>query len=115
MRYETQTPTVKELVAKTKAYVTTNIELIKLKFIDKASSATSSLVAFIAIALFTFIVIVLLIVGLALWLGSLLGEYHYGFFITAGFLIILIILLYKFKDKLLKKPVANSLIEKMFK
>lgn len=115
MRYETGAPSIKALIAQTKAYVTTNIELLKLKFIDKASSATSSIISFIAIALIMFITIILLIVGVALWLGRLLGAYHYGFFITGGLLIIVIILLYKFKDRLLKKPVANSLIEKMFK
>ena len=59
MNQETPALTFEELVNDTKTYVETNVDLLKLKFVDKTSRATSSLISIIAIA--TLIVIALLL------------------------------------------------------
>ena len=53
--------------------------------------------------------------GIAIWLGKMLGEYYYGFYIVAGFFAILVIIFYIFREKWLKMPIANSLIENLSK
>lgn len=115
MSYETDSPTVKDLAEQAREYIDTSVQLAKLKVVNKVSSAASSLVPMIIMPLLVLVVIILFSIGFSLWLGKILGGYHYGFFITGAFLIFLIILVYQFRDKWLKTPVANSLIENILK
>ena len=112
MKYETA-PAFEELFEDTKTYVETNIDLLKLKFVDKTSIVTSSIISIVAISALIIITLVLASIGIAIWLGKMLGEYYYGFYIVACFFTILTIIIYLFREKWLKKPIANSLIENM--
>ena len=103
--------TFKSLIDKVVQYIETNVSLIKLKLIDKGSSVISAFLAYIIIAVFVILLIVLLSIGVSLWLGKMLGETFLGFFVTAGFFIILSLLLYKLRNKWLKMPIANSLLK----
>lgn len=107
--------TVKELLDKTVEYAETNVNLFKLKFINKGSAVTSAVLAYLIIAIFLLILIILLSIGASFWIGKILGEIYYGFFITGGFFLLLIIALYTLRSKWLKIPIANSLLKKLFK
>ena len=115
MSYDTNSSTVKDLAEQARDYIDTSVQLAKLKAVNKVSSVASSLVSIIVMPLLILVAIILLSVGFSFWLGKILGAYHYGFFITGAFFIVLIILIYKFRDKWLKMPVANSLIENILK
>ena len=107
--------TVNELIGKAVIYADTNINLIKLKLINKGSSITSAFLAYIIIIVFVFMLLILLSIGTSLWLGKILGETYYGFFITSGFFILLIVVLYISRNKWLKIPIANSLVQNLRK
>ena len=49
-------------------------------------------------------------IGVALWIGDMLGKASYGFFIVAGFYGIITLALQVFKKELLKMPLNNSII-----
>lgn len=110
-----ETVTVKELLERTVAYAETNVNLIKLKLINRGSSVTSAFLAFVIIAVFALMLIILLSIGAALWIGKVLGETYYGFFIAGGFFLLLIIVLYTLRNKWLKIPIANSLLKSLYK
>jgi len=103
------------LFSKASDYVETNIDLIKLKAVDKASSAISWVVSKIMLAIIAIMFIVIVSIGAALWLGELTGKSFYGFFIVAGFYLIAGFVVYACRRTILKAPVANSLIKKMSK
>ena len=67
------------------AYSKTTFELVKLKSMEK----TANLVAPWIFRLIVFILLlafgILFSIGIALWLGDMLGTLYYGFFIVAGF------------------------------
>lgn len=107
--------TVKELLVKTIEYIETNVNLIKLKLINKGSSITSAFLAYVIIVIFAFMMIVMLSIGASLWIGKILGETYYGFFITGGFFMLLFIVLHLLRNKWLKIPIANSLLQKLYK
>ena len=109
------TVTIKELLDKTIEYAETNVNLAKMKLINKGSSITSSFLAFLIIAVFVVLLIVLLSIGLSLWIGKAMGETYYGFFITAGIFLVLIFILYKIRGRWLKMPIANSLLQSLYK
>jgi hypothetical protein len=110
-----QTATVKELIDKTVEYAETNIHLMKMKVVNKGSSITSAFLAYLIIAVFVLVLILMLTIGAALWIGNRLGASHYGFFIMAGVYLILILVLYKVRGKWLKMPIANSLLQSLYK
>ena len=113
MDMENQSTPVDSLIERVKIYVETRIDLLRLKAIDKSSSFLSLLVSMIIVILMSFIFIMLLSVGVALLLGEMLGKTYYGFFIVAGFYLLVGILLFAFRNKWLKDPIANSLIKNL--
>lgn len=110
---ENQSTPVESLVDSVKDYVETRLDLLRLKAIDKSSSFLSLLISMLVIILLGFISLMLLSVGIALLLGDLLGGSYYGFFIVAALYIITGLVLYSSKEKLLKTPLANSMIKKL--
>ncbi len=110
---ENQESTVELLIDRVKGYAETRIDLLRLKAIDKSTSFLSLLISMIVVILVGFIAFLVLSIGIALLLGDLLGKSYYGFFIVAGFYLITGLVLYLFKDKVLKVPMANSMIKKL--
>ncbi len=96
-------------------YGKTSLELVKLKTIDKTSDVVSSLVphsiVFILIASFLFF----LNLGIAFWLGDILGETFYGFFVVAAFYILAGIVIHFFMHKRIKNLVGNYFVKNVLK
>lgn len=102
---------IEELIEKTIDYGKSSLELAKLKALDKTSDAVSSLLAnsIVIIVLFSFMLFLSL--GVAFWLGKIMGAIHLGFFIVAIFYCITAILVYLFMLKWIKKHIGNTLIK----
>lgn len=99
------------LLEKTKQYTHTSVELYKLKAIDKSADIISSLAAQTTIGLFVVLFILMVNIGLSLWLGEVVGKTYLGFLIVSGFYAIAAIVLYVMRNKWIKSPVRNSIIE----
>lgn len=106
---------VDSLLEKATDYSNTSIELIKLKAVDKTSDSVSSIVAPTIIILVVGIALLFLNLGLALWLGPLLGELSYGFLLVGGFYIVVSIILYLFMRDKLKATVYDALVKFLLK
>jgi hypothetical protein len=106
---------IKTLIDKSKDYLETKIELTKLKTIDKSADVLSSVVVIISMIFIGSLVIIMISIGLALFLGGLLGAYHYGFFIMGGFYAIVLLIIFIQRGKWIKTPISNGLINKMLK
>ena len=104
---------VATLLEKAENYSKTTIELFKLHAIDKSADVLSSLVSRIAVLMAVALFILIINIGIALWIGKLLGESYYGFFVIGGFYALIAILLYTFEHQLIKTPVSNSIIKQM--
>ena len=96
-------------------YIETRIDLLKLQAVDKSSDVTSSLIAGIITLLVVSFAVFIFNIGLALWIGDLLGKTYLGFFVVAGFYVLVAILLHFFRNALIKDPVTTILIKKMLK
>jgi hypothetical protein len=96
-------------------YGKTSFELIKLKGLDKASDMAGSLISriFAILACLTFLIMVNL--GVAFWLGSVLGRIWDGFFIVAAFYGLLGLIVYFFMHKGLKRFFADMIINQTLK
>src|SRR5688572_2187067 len=101
---------IETLFEKAEAYSKTSFELGKLKSIETTSSVLTFLVSrlsvIVTISLFTLMVNV----GIALWLGELLGKLYYGFFIVAGFYCVAGIVFHLFLHRWIKEPFSDLII-----
>jgi uncharacterized membrane protein len=104
---------LEELVASAETFGKTNVDLIKLKTVDKTADGISSMVAWATVVIALILFFITLNFGIALLVGDLIGKAYLGFLIVAAFYGLAGLILYLFKDKWIKKPLNNSLINNM--
>lgn len=112
---EDQATLIKTLFEKAEHYTKTSVELYKLKAIDKSADVFSALIARLSVLLFITLFFLILNIGVALWLGELLGKTFYGFFIVSGFYALCGIVLYLFRNRWVANPLRNSIITQALK
>ena len=106
---------IQNFLEKAEEYFKTRKDLLKLRLVSKASDVISSIIAkTITIVLLLFFFTILNI-GLAILIGEWLGKIYLGFFIVAGFYLVLGIIINSVGNKWIKGPVANNLIKKFIK
>lgn len=105
-----QSGLIESLIEKGEQYGKTTLELLKLKTLDKSADVISNLVSWWIVLIFAVLFFLILNIGVALWLGELLGKSYYGFFIVSGFYALLAIVFAVFRKQLIKKPVNESII-----
>jgi hypothetical protein len=111
----TTTDSIKELIEKSKDYIETKIELGRLKTIDKSADILSTVIVMVSIIFLGSLFIIFISIALALLLGKWLGAYYYGFLMMGGFYALILLLIYIQREKWIKTPISNGLINKMLK
>lgn len=110
---ETPKSLIELLFEKVEEYGITNYELTKLKLLKTTALIAPSLLSRLVVIFIISTFILILSIGIALFLGDLLGKLYYGFFIIAAFYLVLGIVLHFYLHKWIKKPVANSIIKQI--
>jgi uncharacterized membrane protein len=112
---ESNATTNENIFEKAENYTRTSLELLKLRTVsasaDVISTIASKILVCVVVALFT----LFLNIGISLWIGKVLGEYYYGFFILALFYLIVAIIIHSFHHTLIKIPVGNLIISSILK
>lgn len=104
---------IEPLLERAESYGKTSLQLLKLKAVDKTADITSTFISRgIVVAVIT-LFIVIVNIGLALWIGDLLGKSYYGFFCVAAFYLILGGVLYFFMHETIKKQIGNSIVSQI--
>src|SRR5216683_2277804 len=111
----TSADSIKTLIDKSKDHLETKIELTKLKTIDKSADVLSTVVVMVSMIFFLSLFVLFVSIALALMIGKMLGDIYYGFFIMGGFYAIILLMIYVKREKWIKTPIANGLINKMLK
>jgi hypothetical protein len=105
---------IESLLENTFKYGVGEIKLVKLKTLNKTSDVVSSLVPH-AVAFFIFFLFLLFLnFGLAFWLGEIIGNNFYGFFVVAAFYAIVGMAMHFFMHKWIKRKIGNYLVKQMF-
>lgn len=108
-----QSDLINSLIEKGEQYGKTTLELLKLKTLDKSADVASNLVSWLIVVIFAVLFFLILNIGIALWIGELLGKSYYGFFVVAGFYALLALIFGIFRKQLIKNPVNNSIIDQV--
>jgi hypothetical protein len=112
---EDNTKLIESLLERTAEYGKASFELVKLKALDKTSDAVSSLIPHAVVLVLAAVFMLFLNLGLAFWLGEILGRTFYGFFVVAAFYGITGIVLHFFMHERLKKLIGNYFIKHVLK
>jgi len=108
-----QSDLINSLIEKGEQYGKTTLELLKLKTLDKSADVASNIVSWLIVVIFAVLFFLILNIGIALWIGELLGKSYYGFFVVAGFYALLALIFGIFRKQLIKNPVNNSIIDQV--
>ena len=103
------------LLERASEYGKTSIELARLKALDKTTEIVSSVIPLSVVILLVVSSLLFLNLGLAFWLGEVLGKTYYGFLIVAAFYIVAGILIHFFLRKWVKRIVGDYFIKHILK
>ena len=103
---------IEPLLERAHEYSKTSFELLKLQSLEKTAEVTSSFISRFLLAIFVSLFALTLNIGVALWLGDLLGKNYYGFLVVASFYGIIGIIVF-FIHPLIKERVSNTIITQM--
>jgi hypothetical protein len=106
---------IEELLGKVTEYGKTEFQLAKLKVLDKTSDAVSTAVPRLIVIVLALIFMLFINLGIAFWLGGILGNIYYGFFAVAAFYGITASVLHLFMHKWLKKHIGNYFVRNVLK
>lgn len=94
-----------------KAYARVQYKIINLEAVDKLSSAGSWLFSQTVLGIFLLSALLFLSTGGAFYLASLSGSIILGFCIMAGIFVVLFLLFYFFRQRALRNPMKNRIIQ----
>lgn len=104
-----------ELAATVKEYVNNRIESVKLNVAEKSSAIIASLVAG-AIALVVFFGFLVFVgITLSIGLGVWIGKIWLGFLIVAFLYLLIGVIIWKARGRLIRIPLMNVLLQQLFK
>jgi hypothetical protein len=101
-------------VDQVKEYVNTRLAQLKLSFAEKTSKVVAIVIAVVMLALVFFLFLVLVCVTGAIVIGQWLESFWLGFLLMAGIVLLAGFILWISKDRLIRRPIMNALINAMF-
>lgn len=107
---ETLRTVIETLYGQTEEYGKTSFELAKLKSLETTTVVVSTLISRLSVVVMLLLFVLVLNIGIALWLGELLGRTYYGFFIIAGFYLLTGLMFHFFLHRWIKKPISELII-----
>ena len=111
---ESKLSLIEPLLERAEQYSKTSFELLKLKSLDKTADVTSNLISRLLFAIVLSIFVVLINIGIAIWLGDILGKNYYGFLIVGSFYGLISMVLF-FIHPMIKARLNNSIITQLLK
>ncbi|MGZ3924935.1 MAG: phage holin family protein [Flavisolibacter sp.] len=95
-------------------YVNTFTQIAKAKAVRGASNATAGIVLGVTAFFFAFFFLFFVGFGLGWWLGTLFNNMAAGFFAVAGFYLLLIILMFALRKKVIVPMIQKMIISKVY-
>ena len=104
---------IESLIERIAEYSKTSYELVKLNVVDKTSDGISALMAHAIVKVIAACFMLFVNLGIAFWVGDMLGKIYYGFFAVAAFYGFVAFILHFFMHKWMKRVFYDYLIRKM--
>jgi uncharacterized membrane protein YagU involved in acid resistance len=114
MAFDELKENVEDIQENTKAYLESSVAYYKLWGFKVTMKSTTLMVKFFLISICMLIVLLFISVAGALAIGKLLDSYVFGFLIMAVIYLVLALLLFLVKDKVIEGPVLEKFSEIFF-
>jgi len=105
---------VEDLAGNIKEYVNTRIDSLKLNAAEKVSKIIANAVARIIVAIFVLLFVGLGSIALSLVVGIWIGKTWTGFLVVGCFYLLLSMIVWAARGKLIRMPVMNAMIQQLF-
>lgn len=103
------------LLEKAIEYLKTTMELLKLKSVDKISEWVSTALPMTFLLGILLFALFFLHVGLAIWIGKLVGDLFLGFLAIGAFYVFLMIVFRLFMYKRVKRNIRQQMIKTLLR
>lgn len=104
-----------ELADNIKEYVNARIDAIKLQVADKVSAIIANILAGMILAFVFIFFLILLSISLSLLIGAWIGKMWLGFLIVALVYLLVGIIVWTARGKIIRLPIMNAIIQQLFK
>ncbi|MCF8298755.1 MAG: hypothetical protein K9J13_14500 [Saprospiraceae bacterium] len=104
---------IESLLEKAADYGIASFELGKLKVVDKTSEIVSSLIPNSIVLVLAVLFTIFFNLGIAFWIGEILGKVYLGFAIVAAFYCFAVIIIHFFFHKSIKKHFRDNIIKQL--
>ena len=105
---------VEELTGNVSDYAETMYKLTTIKVVEKASTMASTVVNSVVILFLALLVILFGAFALAWWLGDMIENRAAGFILTSGFFLLLLVVLYALRKKIIYPIIRNRIIKSAY-
>ena len=105
---------IEELADNIKQYVNNRIDAAKLTAAEKTSGVIANLIAGLIVAAVFMFFIVFASIAFSLLLGEWIGKLWAGFLIVAGIYLLIGIIVWIAREKIIRLPIMNALIKQLF-
>lgn len=104
---------IDEIINNVKNYFRIQTELIRLGLASKVADAAASGVKMVVIGGGIFLSVIFLSLGLGFYFSTMLHSYTAGFFALGGVYLVITLLIFLLRAKLLEEPVKSRIIQKI--
>ena len=115
MEEQSEKSRIKKLYEQVEDYARSTFELYKLKAIRSFAETFASVSTGFILGLIFTMVLLFASIGLGLWLGAIMGGWHYGFFTVAGIYALIAVIIYIYRVKCFKKTITDYILKQIFK
>lgn len=112
---ENQESPIEQLIQKVEDYGKTTFELYKCTAVSESAGFISNIASKLIFTVVMILFLSLVNIGASLWIGTLLNEPYFGFFIVALFYLVAGLVIYLLRNELLKTPISNWIIKSFMK
>lgn len=106
---------IEDLAKNTRLFLKHHVSLIKLEAAEKTSKIVSNGISLVFISMIFFLFAFFFGLTLAVMLQFIVGELYLALLIVAGFYGVIGIIIWKFRNKLIRIPIMNSILHELFK
>jgi protein-S-isoprenylcysteine O-methyltransferase Ste14 len=106
---------IEDITENLKAYLHTKVELAKLNAAEKGSNVIANIIAGIIVMLIFFLCFVFAGIAFSLYINQFMNSNWIGFLIIASVYLLIGLLVWVARTKLLRMPIMNSIIQLLLK
>jgi|LauGreDrversion4_2_1035121.scaffolds.fasta_scaffold2162900_1 uncharacterized membrane protein YcjF (UPF0283 family) len=106
---------IDELTKNIKEYLHTQVEVIKLQAAERGSDVIANILAGMVVMLIFFLCIVFTGIGISLYINQWMHSSWIGFLIIASVYLLIALIVWLARTKLLRLPIMNSIIQHLLK